>query len=61
MPFDWRDFLIIAPELRNDPRESVQRICLGRRYYYLYNIGLIEAHTRSFTRIRGNGGSHTQL
>jgi hypothetical protein len=40
MPFDWRDFLIIAHELRQDTRESVQRTCLGRAYYYVYNLGL---------------------
>src|SRR3989442_11919046 len=40
MPFDWREFLIIAHELRQDTRESVQRTCLGRAYYYAYNLGL---------------------
>ena len=40
MPFDWREFLIIAHELRNDRREGVQRTCLGRAYYYVYNLGL---------------------
>jgi hypothetical protein len=40
MPFDWREFLIIAHELRTDQRESVQRTCLGRAYYYVYNLGL---------------------
>ena len=40
MPFDWREFLIIAHELRTDQRESVQRTCLGRAYYYAYNLGL---------------------
>jgi hypothetical protein len=40
MPFDWREFLIIAHELRTDQRESAQRTCLGRAYYYVYNLGL---------------------
>lgn len=40
MPFDWREFLIVAHELRNDPREGVRRTCLGRAYYYVYNLGL---------------------
>src|SRR4051794_17989191 len=48
MPFDWRDFLIVAHELRNDPRESVQRTCLGRTYYYIYNLGLFQARTLTF-------------
>jgi hypothetical protein len=49
MPFDWRDFLIVAHELRNDPREGVQRTCLGRTYYYVFNLGLTKARTVSFT------------
>ena len=40
MPFDWREFLIIAHELRTDRRESAQRTCLGRAYYYVYHLGL---------------------
>jgi hypothetical protein len=49
MPFDWRDFLIVAHELRNDPREGVQRMCLGRAYYYIYNLGLNAARGLAFT------------
>jgi hypothetical protein len=49
MPFDWRDFLIVAHELRNDPREGAQRTCLGRTYYYVFNLGLTKARTVSFT------------
>ena len=40
MPFDWREFLIIAHELRTDRRESAQRTCLGRAYYYVYHLPL---------------------
>jgi hypothetical protein len=40
MPFDWREFLIIAHELRTNRRESAQRTCLGRAYYYVYHLGL---------------------
>jgi hypothetical protein len=40
MPFDWREFLVIAHQLRVDQRESAQRTCLGRAYYYVYNLGL---------------------
>src|SRR5262245_13345026 len=43
MPFDWREFLIIAHELRNDQREGVRRTCLGRAYYYVFNLGLTQA------------------
>ncbi len=37
MAFDWREFLVLAYELRNDPRESAQRTSIGRAYYYAYN------------------------
>jgi hypothetical protein len=40
MPFDWREFLLVAYELRHDQREAVRRTCLGRAYYYVYNLGL---------------------
>ncbi len=43
MQFDWREFLIVAHESRNDPRESVRRTCLGRIYYYVYHLGLSKA------------------
>ena len=59
MPFDWRDFLIVAHELRNDPRECVQRTCLGRTYYYVYNFALAEARTMHFTGVLPN--LHKQL
>jgi len=49
MPFDWRDFLIVAHELRNDPRAGAQRTCLGRTYYYVYNLGLTKARALAFT------------
>jgi hypothetical protein len=48
MPFDWREFLVLAHELRRDSRESVQRTCLGRTYYYVYNLGLTKARTLNF-------------
>jgi hypothetical protein len=49
MPFDWREFLTVAHGLRNDRSEGVQRTCLGRTYYYVYNLGLTKARTLSFT------------
>ena len=49
MPFDWREFLIVAHELRNDPREGVQGTCLGRSYYYVYNLSLTQARSMRFT------------
>lgn len=48
MPFDWREFLIVAHQLRNDPSEGVQRTCLGRAYYYVYHLGLAEARALNF-------------
>jgi hypothetical protein len=49
MPFDWREFLIVAHGLRHDNREGVQRTCLGRTYYYVYNLGLTKARAINFT------------
>ena len=49
MPFDWREFLIVAHELRNETREGVQRTCLVRLYYYVYNLGLSKARALAFT------------
>ena len=43
MPFDWREFLIVAHELRHDQREGVRRTCPGRAYYYVYHLGLKKA------------------
>ena len=48
MPFDWREFLIFAHGLRNESGESVQRTCLGRVYYYVYNLGLAKARRMNF-------------
>lgn len=49
MSFDWREFLVLAHELRDDPREGVQRACLGRTYYYVYNLGLTRARALNFS------------
>ena len=62
MPFNWRDFLVLAHELQNDQRESVQRTCLGRTYYYVYNLGLTNAQRLKFSSQSIVGkGSHRQL
>lgn len=61
MAFDWRDFLVVAHEMRSDPREGIQRTSLGRAYYYVYNLALTQAKARSFRTARGQGGSHQQL
>jgi hypothetical protein len=61
MAFDWRDFLVVAHEQRNDQREGIQRTSLGRAYYYVYNLGLTKATTQNFSMRRGQGGSHRQL
>ena len=58
-PFDWRVFLIIAHELRNDPREGAQRTCVGRDYYYVFNLGLDKARRMTFTG--GIRGLHKKL
>jgi hypothetical protein len=52
MPFDWREFLIFAHNLRNDTSEAVQRTCLGRTYYYVYNLGLGRARTLGFREMQ---------
>lgn len=49
MPFDWREFLVVAHGLRKHKGEGVQRTCLGRIYYYVYNLGLAVARSRGFT------------
>lgn len=59
MPFDWREFLIVAHSLRNETGEGVQRTCLGRAYYYVYNLGLQRARAINFA---GHApGLHTKL
>jgi hypothetical protein len=50
MPFDWREFLIIAHGLRTDPRESAQRTCLGRAYYYVFSLGLEMARQMGWSK-----------
>jgi len=60
MPFDWREFLIIAHELRNQTSEGGQRTCLGRAYYYVYNLGLGKATKLGFTR-NPKSSAHRQL
>ena len=49
MPFDWREFLIVAHALRNDPSEGVRRTCPGRVYYYVYNVSLANARAMGIT------------
>ena len=58
MPFDWRDFLIVAHEQRHDQREGIQRTSLGRTYYYIYNFGLTKARAQNFSTVQGQGGMH---
>lgn len=48
MPFDWREFLIVAHQLRNDTGEGAQRTCLSRTYYYVFNLGLTKARALNF-------------
>jgi hypothetical protein len=60
MPFNWREFLIIAHELRNQTSEGAQRTCLGRAYYYVYNLGLGKATELGFTR-NPRSSVHQQL
>jgi hypothetical protein len=59
MPFDWRGFLIVAHRLRNDTDEGAQRTCLGRAYYYVFNLGLTKARATRFTGTMP--GLHKQL
>jgi len=49
MPFDWREFLLVAHALRNQSGEGFQRTCLGRGYYFVYNLGLIRARSMNFS------------
>jgi len=59
MPFDWREFLIVAHGMRNERGEGAQRTCLGRAYYYVYNLGLAKARAANFTGQKP--GLHTKL
>src|SRR3954452_18909206 len=61
MALDRRDFLVVAHEMRNDPREGIQRTSLGRAYYYVYNLAVAHAKAQSFRTVRGQSGSHQQL
>ncbi|MEP7308900.1 MAG: hypothetical protein ABJA98_25615 [Acidobacteriota bacterium] len=59
MPFDWREFLVIAHGLRSDHSEGARRTSLGRSYYYIYNLGLKKARALHF---KGKlPGLHRQL
>ena len=58
MPFDWRDFLLFAHELRKEAQESKQRTAIGRAYYYVYNAALIEARKLGYNP---NTPSHKRL
>jgi hypothetical protein len=60
MPFDWREFLIIAHELRNQASEGAQRTSLSRAYYYVFNLGLNHATRLGFRSTR-NSPLHKQL
>ena len=59
MAFEWREFLIVAHALHNDQREGAQRTCLGRIYYYVYNLCLRNARARNFKETMP--GLHSKL
>ena len=62
MPFDWREFLIVAHELRHDPRESIQRTVIGRAYYFAYNAGVNAAQRRGYNpNAPSRTGMHRRL
>ncbi len=48
MAFDWREFFLLAHELRNEPAESKQRTAIGRAYYYAYHAAKVEAKKLGF-------------
>ena len=61
--FDWREFLLLAHELRHEREESKQRTAIGRAYYYVYNVALTEIQRLGYdprTRM-GAGGVHKNL
>ena len=64
MSFDWREFFLLAHQLRNETEEGKQRTSIGRAYYYAYNAALIEAKNRGFNpkaRSRRDRGVHQKL
>ncbi len=62
MAFDWREFFLFAHELRNEPQESKQRTAIGRAYYYVYNVALIEAGKLGYNpNFPSKAGLHKRL
>ncbi len=64
MSFDWREFFILAHDLRNETEECKQRTSIGRAYYYAYNAALNEAKNRGFNPNARSGkakGVHQKL
>ena len=62
MPFDWRDFLLFAHELRHETQESKQRTAIGRAYYYVYNVALSEARKLGYNpNAQSSVGLHKKL
>ncbi len=49
MPFDWREYLVVAKELAQDGRESTSRISISRAYYCTYHLGRIYALTKGYS------------
>jgi len=49
MAFNWREFFLLAHELRKETQESKRRTSIGRAYYYVYNIALVEAQKRGYS------------
>jgi len=66
MAFDWRELFLLAHALRMDALESKRRTSVGRAYYYVYHIALVEAQKFGYDpkmpSLRGvNGGLHKKL
>lgn len=49
MPFDWREYLVLAKELGTDGRESTGRASISRAYYCTYHLGRIFAISSGYS------------
>lgn len=57
---DPRDFLHIANQFHASNNEAERRVSIGRAYYTLYNVLIVELGNQGIT-FRGNAGDHGRL
>jgi uncharacterized protein (UPF0332 family) len=62
MPFDWKEFLVLARALSKNPDEASLRSAVSRAYYCAFNIAMARAEENGY-RPKGDatGGMHDLL